>query len=236
MLQGIQVTLYDVFGYLLPGFVFLAAIAILFWAVCFPTAPLPWPLEIQANWWVVAAVAYVAGHMAQALANRFDKAVRPRGSEDLRLAGPGLAKLPDDLVRCAKRKASRIAGVGADKMDDLLLYRLCDEAVAQGDASRADRDMYIYREGFYRGLGFSLLALVLALLARAWIPGAAFAPWETPQPIPTMAFWLLGVLCAAAALLSYERAARFEGYKLRQAVLGFLVLQAKAAEGKEKAK
>jgi hypothetical protein len=47
-----------------------------------------------------------------------------------------------------------------NQMDDLLLYRLCDEAVAQGGASRDDRDRYIYREGFYRGMGFSLLMLL----------------------------------------------------------------------------
>jgi hypothetical protein len=77
MQQAIQVTLYDVFGYLLPGFAFLAAIAALFWAACIPSAPLPWPPVIQANWLVVAAFAYVAGHMAQALAHRL---ARPSGS------------------------------------------------------------------------------------------------------------------------------------------------------------
>jgi len=107
----------------------------------------------------------------------------------------------------------------------LRLAALC-EAVAQGGASGDDRDMYIYREGFYRGMGFLLLTLVLALLARALIPGAAFTPGETPQPIPTTAFWFFGILCAAAALLSYERFRRFGGYKVQQA---------KPAEAKEKA-
>jgi hypothetical protein len=40
MLKDIQVTLYDIFGYLLPGFIFLAGIAMLFWAIFMPSAPI----------------------------------------------------------------------------------------------------------------------------------------------------------------------------------------------------
>jgi hypothetical protein len=98
-----------------------------------------------------------------------------------------------------------------------LLYRLCDEAVAQDDASRDDRETYVYREGFYRRLWFSLLA-------RAQSPGAALGPRETQQPIPVTVFWFFGIVCAAGALLSYERIGRFRGYKVRQAVLGFAAL------------
>ncbi len=89
MLQAIQVTLYDVFGYLLPGFVFLAAILVAFWALCFPGAPLPWPPVIQADWLVVGIPAYVAGHLAHALANLINKLARCHGAksaEDLVLA------------------------------------------------------------------------------------------------------------------------------------------------------
>jgi len=86
-----------------------------------------------------------------------------------------------------------------------LLHWLCDESVAQAEGGRADLDMYIYREGFYRGLGLSLWALLLALLARALVPGATFAPGGTPEPVLTTALLFFGVLCAAAALLSFVR-------------------------------
>jgi hypothetical protein len=40
MVRDIKVTLYDIFGYLLPGAVFFAGIAILFWAIYIPRTSL----------------------------------------------------------------------------------------------------------------------------------------------------------------------------------------------------
>jgi hypothetical protein len=63
--KELQITLYDVFGYLLPGAIILVAILFLFWAVFWPTAPLrvytkpPLTLTIFAIF-----LAYLAGHLA----------------------------------------------------------------------------------------------------------------------------------------------------------------------------
>ncbi len=237
MLQAIQVTLYDVFGYLLPGFVFLAAILVAFWAWCFPTVPMPWPLVLKVNWLVVAVPAYTAGHLAHALANLINKLARCHGAksaEDLVLAKPDSeSEFPCGLIELAKSKASPIVGVAVGDIKPRLLYRFCDEVVAENKASRDDRDLYIHREGFYRGLYVSLLALALAVLTRGLKAGAALG--TDKLPIPATAFWFLGVLCVLAAIFSYQRSMRFGGYRVRQAVLGFLLLQAKAAEGKQKA-
>ncbi len=68
-------------------------------------------------------------------------------------------------------------------------------SVAQAEGGRADLDMYIYREGSTRAGPFAV-ALLLALLARALVPGATFAPGGLHSR-PHDALLFFGVLCAA---------------------------------------
>src|SRR3977135_2854446 len=70
MLKDIQVTLYDIFGYLVPGFVSLAALVIPFWGFSFPTIPLPFQVFSE-HGLATGVAAYVIGHMTQAIANIF---------------------------------------------------------------------------------------------------------------------------------------------------------------------
>src|SRR5262249_4992618 len=69
MLKDIKVTLYDVFAYLIPGAVLVAALAMVVWAFHFPNAPLSFSLPGAEAWVVLLAVAYVGGHMVQGLSN-----------------------------------------------------------------------------------------------------------------------------------------------------------------------
>ena len=67
-MKDIQVTLYDVFGYLFPGAIFVAALFLAYW-----TAFLPPHQDLTkitgAGWVFMLMVAYVSGHFVQALAN-----------------------------------------------------------------------------------------------------------------------------------------------------------------------
>jgi hypothetical protein len=73
MFKETKVTLYDVFGYLLPGAVLVAALATVAWAVYFPHEPLSFSLPGAEAWVVLLAIAYIAGHMAQGLSNQLLK-------------------------------------------------------------------------------------------------------------------------------------------------------------------
>jgi len=73
MVRDIKVTLYDIFGYLLPGAVFFAGITILFWAIYIPrTSLVLFRLTIEI-WVLVLLLAYFSGHIVQALGNLLTK-------------------------------------------------------------------------------------------------------------------------------------------------------------------
>lgn len=83
MPEELQTTLYDLFGYLIPGFVATAALVALFWCLFQPDQPL---LTVDLNWFVVILVsiaAYMLGHVVQAVANRLPWTSRPAGAKYL---------------------------------------------------------------------------------------------------------------------------------------------------------
>jgi hypothetical protein len=112
MLKDIQLTLYDVFGYLLPGGLALVAIMIVFWA-SFCSA---YPVVIERSgfevWVAVSIVAYVLGHIVQGIANTVtDRMTRP---EDHVLGSHGLA--PHALIEAVRTGVGTVIGVDAQKL------------------------------------------------------------------------------------------------------------------------
>ena len=94
MFKDIQVTLYDFFGYLLPGAVILVAAVLIFWTLFWPNASLPLPssLPVLATSSLVFA-AYLAGHLGQALGNLLEKVSPGRRNLDKKLPlSPELGK------------------------------------------------------------------------------------------------------------------------------------------------
>ena len=227
MLKDIEVTLYDIFGYLLPGLTSLAGIAILFWAICYPGTPLRVPETLSANWWAVVIPAYIVGHLTQAVANMVEKHL-PQ-IEDRVLSERWAGHLPGALVSAARSKVGRIAGMPPEQIDSDLLYRICDEVVLQSGVT-ADRDLYIYREGFYRGLAVSFLLLLVSLVVRALAPGASLSISGSLHPVTKGALSFGALLSLIGIVLCYVRYRRFGGYRATQAVLGFLVIEGKQAE------
>src|SRR5260370_5675991 len=126
VIKDLQVTLYDVFGYLLPGIVFVAALATLFWAIFFPQPALKVDLPTAEVWIVFLVSAYVAGHMAQALGNLIVW-FRP-STEDLILGSTYRGRLPETLVTSCKTKAKDALGVHLSNVTANWLYRFCADA------------------------------------------------------------------------------------------------------------
>jgi hypothetical protein len=279
MISAIRVPLYDIFGYLLPGFILLTALSVMYWTIFFRDTPLPSPQIIDevsvVMWIVIAGVSYLFGHILQAIANMIMRQIergvpqseesmpekvgatpartspdtkqppksplsrffarlrerRPLRAEDLVLGGCERDALPKSVVTSAKKKASLVLGVKAERISHDLLYQVCEEVVAQ-NGKTTDRDIYIYREGFYRGVFISLLFLTLALFVRAFFPGTAFEPLGKTHLLNPIILASFAVMSALAAYLSFQRYQRFGRYRVRQAVLGFLLLNAKSTEEK----
>jgi len=230
-MKDLQVTLYDIFGYLLPGFVFLAGIAILIGAIFMPSSPISLSTTAIDNWIVIVIGAYIAGHMVQAIANIITKKLPSAESLILEKGHP--ESFPGDVIDLVESEVRSTLGIKSKTMKPGFIYQVCDEAVLQFGVT-SDRDIYIYREGFYRGLTVSFMVLVLGLTVRVLIPGASLNVSEKVQPLSTLLLLFFDALSLLAAWLSFNRYKRFGGYRVRGALIGFLLLGNKKIPAKTK--
>jgi hypothetical protein len=210
VLKDVQVTLYDIFGYLLPGFVALAALGALFWAVVAPHHPVTVPNWSGEIWLAVIVSAYLAGHLLQAAANVVWQLLRR--SETPRICEV-LKTLPADL----RKALETVCG----SSDPDVIYAVSDAAVLQkGNAS--EREIFTYREGFYRGMVAAFSVAIIAVIVRWARGGAVYVEGGKTHSVPASAFaFLLGLFCLAA-VLSFGRNTRFARFRVAAAIWGFV--------------
>jgi len=230
-MKDLKITLYDIFGYLLPGGVFLAGIAILFWAMYIPLTPLAFVELTKETWILILLIAYLMGHMTQALGNLLMKAFT---SPENAVLSKGTADgLPDILLQSTKTKASRMLGIDLKDINPEWLFKICDETVVQS-GTFSDREVFQYREGFYRGLVVSLVLLFLSLIIRAKIPGASIKISGMSSPISGIVLVFFIIIVFTGILLTFFRYRRFARHRVTQAVIGFLVLKETKSVGHHK--
>jgi hypothetical protein len=210
-MESIKVTLYDIFGYLLPGILLLVALAIAFWALFYPTEPLR-QFEL-ANHLLVAVltVGYIAGHVLQGVAN-------------LIYAGRDTvaAELPASVVAAARAKLRRLgmdtAGSGKD------LYEIAHEFVTQRGV-RENQELMEYRTGFYRGMSLAFVGLSGALVFR-WISSDTFVGVSPNSVRVTWGMFLFVILFSAVtAFFFHRRYGRFVRYRALAGIAGFVALK-----------
>ena len=217
MLKDIQITLYDIFGYLLPGTVVVLALVVGFWALFWPHSLLSVPLGLPALVvTVLLFAAYLAGHLAQAMGNivemwseaskRFDKEI----------------PLSDELQKILKASAAKHLGVPSD-LSAKELYLLCDQALVH-KGSMGEREIFVYREGFYRGNSVALAFLTLSLCVRALCTPAIAVIGPRTIELHWNHLALAAALTAAGAWLAFRRYLRFREYKYLTCFARFLSL------------
>src|SRR5260370_17797686 len=88
-MKDIRITLYDIFGYLIPGVVMLFAISLFFWTIFWPASTLVIPSKLPAiALGSLLFAAYLVGHLGQAIGNLLEKLpmIRKRLDEALPLS------------------------------------------------------------------------------------------------------------------------------------------------------
>jgi len=221
MLNDLRATLYETFGYLLPGIVFLTALVILFWAIYLPASPLGY---VELSFQMIAALlllAYFFGHLNQALGNLLTKILR--SPEETVLSKGQSGSMPHHLVHIAQTRASALLGIDLSEINPEWLFRICDETLVQRGVC-TDREIYQYREGFYRGLTVSFFALTVSLMVRTVIPGASLKLGSSVQAMNTPELLFFILLSASGVWLAFRRYSRFSRYRVSHAIIGFLVL------------
>lgn len=221
MLRNVKLTLYEIFGYVLPGSISLAGIIILFWTIYFPTVPLYIFKSTVDMWILIILSSYILGHVIQAIGNQviclFPSMEGTTLSEDNPIG------IPSDLSKLAKQKLTEILDADLNDISNKWLFKIYDEVVVQCGVP-LNREIFQYREGFYRGLTLSLFFLFLSLLLRTAVPGASVMSSNTIQPIfPSMMLFFI-FLTFLSSLLSFCRYRRFARYRLIHIIIGFLAL------------
>lgn len=218
-------TLYEVFGYLIPGGVALLGFALLYWSLFASRVPLA-IATLQpgvGSSTVIVVLAYVIGHAVQAVGNKIFRHV-----EATALTMPGAANIRDR----ARETAGELIGIVPEQLEPRWVYRILDEyAIQKGQPG--DRDMFIYREGFYRGTSTALFFLSATLLVRLVSPGAAIQFPKWVFPVSFLPLVLTACIVAWLGLLLFHRYKRFADYRVTRAVLSAMVIRQAAQTEKE---
>jgi hypothetical protein len=210
-------TLYEVFGYLLPGSVTLFGLALLYWTLFVPKIPLD-IVALQPGvgaTTVIVVLAYVIGHAIQSVGNKIFPHVEANA-----LAMPKIIAAMRDRAR---ETAGALVGIAPEQMEPRWTYRILDEyAVQKGQPG--DRDMFIYREGFYRGTSTALFFLSVMLLVRIASPETAirFSKWT--YAVSCWPLLLSSLIVAWLGWMLFQRYKRFADYRVTRAVLSALVI------------
>jgi hypothetical protein len=216
--MNIRLPLYDIFGYLLPGIVAMLAATLLIWSIYLPAAPLTFLTFPKQVWAILTVLAYFAGHFVQALGNTFsDLFVRP----EERVFGEHAEGSCKELVKEVHSVVHKSLGI--DKIEPTWIYRICDATVLHCGTTN-EREIYVYREGFYRGASVSFGFLAIALFVRSLI-GRTSLLWNgSPVTAPSSLLWVLFVLTACGCALMVVRFHRFAQYRVKHALVSYLLI------------
>jgi hypothetical protein len=224
VIKDLQITLYEIFGYLLPGMVMFSSLLLLFWAIFFPTPSIGFDLKTTEVWLAFLVFSYVAGHMGQAVGNLIQK--RISSAEKLVLGQNG--ELSPAVLKAFKEKAAKAYEVDVGALDEYWLFRLCDDAVLRS-GKLGEREIFQYREGFYRGtaVGFaSLTVACLAFVVRLWfVDGHSLKITGSDWSLTPWQFLFVALVAGAFSILAFLRYRRFGAYRVTHAMLGFLTVK-----------
>ena len=228
MFKELQITLYDVFGYLLPGSIILIAVVILFWSLFWPSVPLAlWgDVPMLAGIGLIFS-AYLAGHLGQGIGNFMEKLpnIKRKLETDLPCSAE-LSQLVRDAVVVRFGEQSR-------SLNPKELALLCDQSLIFA-GSPGERDIFVYREGFYRGNCVALALLGLTLVLRLVCSPAVVYLADARIEIRRSQLALAAVIAAFGTWLSLLRYLRFGRHKNAACLARFLALATAPSKEKEK--
>jgi|SRR5207302_5944388 hypothetical protein len=214
--KDFQFTLYDIFGYLLPGAAILLAAILFFWTFFWPTSSLTLPstLPVLTSTSLLFG-AYLAGHVGQALGNLLEKLSKARGKLDTELPlSPEMAKL--FIQEVVTRFGEQARQLKANE-----LFHLCDQTLVH-NCSPGEREIFTYREGFYRGNAVALSFVTLALVARLVSAPALVVLLGRGFELHRGPLAFAAVLTSVGACLCYSRFLRFAKHRYTSCLLRFL--------------
>jgi len=217
-MEKLSFTLYEIFGYFLPGVVSVLALAMLFWAIFLPAAAIPvHSIELSKLWYFgLIVVSYYAGHVLQGVSRSLfqnpDDVVLARAKNDLSI-----------IKRAQEQLAAHLGMTDKETPSSSATARLCDEVAVQ-HGQLGDRDVFVYREGFYRGSFAAFLLLLVALIVRTIVSGAALRLPAEIYVITRGQLFFVMVVVGASILFLWQRYKHFAALRVMHGILAFVSL------------
>jgi len=218
MLSNFVFTLYELLGYLLPGAVALVGFSVVEWALFFPAVPLRIGAD-QANMVTGTCVvlgSYILGHAVQAIGNLF------WSGAEAAVLDVKKGNAPPWMKENAQRAALDLLNTDSHQLEPRWIFRALDEYMCR-TGETGDRDMFVYREGFYRGTAIALLLISVALAVRMCIPGCSI---QLNKDVFCVSRWEIVfnlLISAGIAVLFVRRYRRFAEYRVTHAVMAGLI-------------
>jgi hypothetical protein len=204
-MKELQFTLYEILGYAIPGFVALAGLYLMVVSLLEPrlTSLVGTTFRVLVG---MAVAGYIIGHCAHALANII--------ARRLKMVELAVADVPESIRSALLLRFAKLTPGKA--FPELSLYETCDALVTQyGDTDL--RDVYVYREGFYRGLTVALPLLAVGVACN-------WAQWPWWFKVPSHAFFVAGItVVLGASVLTFQRYTRFVKYRVQNSIFGAAV-------------
>jgi hypothetical protein len=230
MFKQIEITLYDFFGYLLPGAIILGAILILFWSLFWPSMPLTVHMALSTSATVSLLFAfYLLGHLGQAIGNLIER-LRP-----VKVLRERNLRLSPEVRRVLLEAVSARFGLEAESFSSDDLFSLCDQTLVH-HCSLGERDIFVYREGFYRGVCVALCLLCVTTILRLIRTPVLVVFGPATLEVHRSELALCAFLMAVGTWLAFERYLRFGRHKCQSCFLRFLALVAQARRDNEQAR
>jgi hypothetical protein len=199
----------------------MAGVYLLYWTFLLP-AHQDWNALSPAGWTALLAIAYVFGHFVQAIANLFLKwkKWRPECSvlNDESVVPPAIKRMLTD-------RASKVVGAAqAAALKPGVIYDIADHTVLQRGRTET-RDLYVYREGYYRGMTLGLPLLAIGCFGRMLVGTPLLDVFGVSVAMTRATLFWTGIIALLMMSLYYTRYKRFASYRVRYAFYSFLVLR-----------
>lgn len=224
-MKSLRITIYEVLGYLAPGMVCLAALCVFIWAAFWPQAPLAIAKYSTGKEEIafILFTAYMLGHFVQGMSNLHPNAEISIEKERKHIA----------LIEQARSSLARRCKI--DTHDYSITHLV---GLAQGlllhSGKTDDHEVFLYREGFYRGSSLSYLLLTIALIVRALCHPATIIISDNRFDLNYSFFVFAIFLSSAISVVFYHRYRRFGRYLILN-LLHCACLPEKSAKAKDKA-
>lgn len=219
-MKDLEVTLYDVFGYLIPGCIAFTGIYLIAWRLVLPLDQ-DWSKMSSGGWAVVLGIAYVIGHFVQALSNAVSRLIQKDPVH--RILTEHSVSSPDIVLQANKRACIKMGLSAENDLTMKTLYDFMDHYLQQ-HGNTESRNIYVYREGFYRGLAGGLLLLAIGTIILMTGEQGNFSAFGATIKVTKPCAGFLGVFSIIMALLSMVRYRRFLIYRVKNTLYSFLAI------------